>query len=247
MTNKNFAYIKLDRQAGCVVSSGVSWEEFYTGIEHKPANLLLLSGGGSFEAYHQELQLDYLIGGDPEKYVKAVEHAFGNFVWVDFEDLADLDNITNQELAELLYFNHRSEPLYGFHFDRLCNRYAYYSHDDEWSVRVYMENLEDYRPVVMHKLMKEFKGRKRSIAPLPAEIITRLMDMFEQGAAVDFDEITVTDTDTSVWVYPIGDCRGMPYGVDSIHKALDRQRTRHANGGLYLQYNTRGKRWRIID
>ena len=238
MTNRSFAYIHLNRQEGVVTTSGIAFGEFLAGLECKPANLLLLKGYCTPYDIprHRELGLEHVSFKEIDRYIHQVD---ADFFWLDFQDEADLDRVTDQELAELLYFGHKVKPLRRFQFEKLRNRYAYYSHDDDWYARIYMENPDDYRAVVACKLVKELKGRKRTMPLPPDEIIDRLMGMFEQGAAIDFERADFADGYAGVFIYPIGEHHDM----DSIHGMLDRQR--EACGGEHLGYETRGKRWRF--
>jgi len=238
MTNKCFAYVHLNRQKGVVTTSGIAFEEFLAGLERKPANLLIID---SICAHweiprHRELGLEHVRFEEIERYIPDVD---ANFFWVDFQNEADLDRVTKQELAELLYFGHKVEPLNQFQIASLRNRYAYYSHDDNWFVRIYMENPDDYRAVVAYKLVKELKGRKRTMPPPPDEILDRLMSMFEQGAVINFEEACFAEGYAGVHIYPIGEHQDM----DAIHNRLDLFRTSCA--GENLGYETRGKRWRF--
>jgi len=242
MTNKSFVYIHLNRQAGVVTTSGIAFKEFIEGLERKPANLLLLEGYCTpwDIPRHKTLRLEHVRFEEIGRYIPTID---ANFFWLDFQDEADLDRVTKQELAELLYFGHKVEPFNHFQTASLRNRFAYYSHDDNWYVRMHMENPDDYRAVVAHKLVKELKGRKRTMPPPPDEIMDQLMGMFEQGAVIDFEEACLSEGYAGVHIRPIGDCHTMPYGVDSIHERLDRQRA--ACDGENLGYETRNKRWRF--
>jgi len=243
VTNKSFAYIKIDRQEGVVTTSGISFEEFLAGLERKPTNFLLLDADQMHWdiCRHRDLGIAYVRFEDIGRNIRDI--SLGNFCWVDFEDVADLDRVTKQELAELLYFNHKVEPFRHFQVESLRNRYAYHGHDDDWSVRIFMENPDDYKAVVAHKLLKELKGRKRTMPLPPGEIMDRLMGMFEQGAAFDFEKASMGEGYAFVRIYPIGDVWGEPYGMDAVHERLDRQRECYA--GEHLEYDTRGKRWRF--
>jgi len=243
MTNKSFAYIKLDRLERLVTTSGISFKEFCAGLARKPRNLLILDANCVYWELvrHPNVFLDHVRFEEIERDIRDI--SIGNFCWVDFEDPADLDRVTKQELAELLYFNHTVKPFSHFQIASLRNRFAYHAHDDDWSVRLYMENPDDYRAIVAHKLVKELKGRKRTMPPPPDEILDRLMEMFEQGAAIDFEAASIGERFTGVHIYPIGDCWNAPYGMDAIHERLDRQRANCA--GVHLAFETRGKRWRF--
>jgi len=242
MTNKSFTYIKISRQEGFAETSGIPWVDFYNGIPHKPENLLILAGW-CCQSYnrvlrHGTLGLEYICNGKTEPFSPPELYGAGDLSWVDFADEADLDAVTEQELAELLYFQHKVMPLHGFSIPSLRNRYAYYSHDDDWFSRVYMERLEDILSVAEYQIRKGLKGRKRTIAPLPENFRAQLLAMFEEGAVIDFKDAGVS----SVTIYPVGDRREFG-GMDDIHWKLDEQRE-HCLESFHFWYDTSHKSWR---
>ncbi len=96
-----------------------------------------------------------------------------------------------------------------------------------------MRHVADYRQVIEHKLLKELKGRKQTIAPIPDAIMEQLYALFLKGAVIDFE----MSFDTGVMIYPTGEIQKM----DEIHKLLDRLRM--GRYGLSLGYDRRAKRW----
>jgi len=181
--------------------------------------------------------MDCILSKEMEKFTDSDVYDFGDFCWVDFPDSASLDNVTDNELAELLFFRHMCRPLTSYTIPSLQNRYAYWGHDDGWFTRVYMERPEEYKQVIEYKILKELKGRKRSIEPIPTEIMNVLFVMFQGGAVLDFEGSTAS----GVRVYAMGNVSDM----DSIHCLLDRHRSRLS--GTLLWYDTRTKKWSISD
>lgn len=237
MQNKWFSYIKIHEEDSYIKTSGISFHEFYSGIKVKPQNLLILNGYPrmSESVFDPVNWLEYVPAGNMAQYVKSDVHGYGDFSWVDFAEVDSLKNIAQQELAELLYFAHTWKPLSSFYFSSLHNRYAYIAHDDDWAVRIYMDDTESYKQVIEYKILKELKGRKRSIAPIPEEIMEQLYSMFCKGAVLDFENSYLT----GVRVYPMGEIDNM----DGIHDKLDRLRCHLQGTGL--DYNTNSKKWSL--
>ena len=96
-----------------------------------------------------------------------------------------------------------------------------------------MDNPGDYQQVVQYKILKELKGRKRSLEPIPPDVMHQLLGLFKEGAVLDFEE----STNSGVMIYPIGDI----LDTDEIHTRLDRRRS--MLDGVSLEYNTRTKKW----
>jgi len=235
MTNKWFSYIKIDRQNGFVFASGISFNEFYNGIELKPPNLLLLEGYTLESILNKNLFLEHISSEKIEEFSKSNVYDLGNFCCMDFPEPIALSNVSNDELAEMLYFAHKGEPLKSFHINGLQNRFAYISHDDNWWAKVYMKNVEDYKAILNYKICKEIKGRKRTISPVQSEIMNQLFKMFEDGAVLDFEN----STPWGVRVYPVGNIEM----IDNIHLQLDKHRNIH--DGVFLDYSIRKKCWAI--
>jgi len=91
--NKCFSYVKIDKQNNCVITSGISWEEFYCGIGHKPENLLLLAGYPYECEASAALNLSYIPKAQMEAFAHARVYDYGDFAWVDFQDAADLSAV----------------------------------------------------------------------------------------------------------------------------------------------------------
>jgi len=179
--------------------------------------------------------MDYIPAEEMAVFVESNVYDYGDFCWVDFAAPANLDNVSDNELAELLFFRHTCRPLTSYRIPSLQNSYAYWSHDDGWVTRVYMERPDEYKQVIEYKILKELKGRKRSIEPIPTAIMDALFTMFLGGAVLDFE----WSTTSGVRVYPIGNVDDM----DSIHSLLDQRRRRQNGAGLW--YDTRTKTWSI--
>jgi len=236
MRNKWFCYIKIDEKSNSVFTSGMNFKEFMIGIKEIPNNILILKGFPNECIWSFKLGFEYILKKDMENFLKEDVYNYGDFCWVDFQCEEDLERVSDEELAELLYLSHRIEPLKEFAFSSLKNRYAYLCHDDDYMVKVYMQDIREYREVIHNKILSELKGRKKSIEPIPSNILDKLYDIFKSGAAFDFENAY----SNGVNIYPI---KKDGY-IDDIHKSLDRQRN-VPGCGICLDYNPKTKRWNI--
>lgn len=236
MKNKWFTYIHIAEEENYIQSSGMSFNEFFNGVREKPHNLLILNGYPEDAALDRKHGLEYIPFEKIMAFVDTNVYNFGDFCWIDFADTERLASMPDEQLAELLFFAHKAKPLKSFCFNSLKNKYAYYSHDDDWYVRVYAKDPMFYLPVIEHKILKELKGRKKSIEPLPIDLLKQIYDIAKDGAVIDFEN----SYSTGVRVYKIGAIADM----DSIHKELDKHR-QNLNG-LCLDYNPSSKKWRTF-
>ncbi|MDF2675669.1 MAG: hypothetical protein K0R09_3941 [Clostridiales bacterium] len=233
MRNTSFYYLKLNADTNNIISSGLSFNEFVNGIIDKPTNMLILSGHPKECHWHDDLHLDYITNDQLDSFYNEKVYDYGDFCWVDFDNVESLNSITKTQLAELLYLNHKQEVMNTFQFDNLKNKYVYIAHDDKHWVSIYMKNIKSYMHVVEHKLITELKGRRKSIAPFPTEIIDKLYNLSLEGLIFDFEK----SSDSFVTVYPMKDVDI----IDDIHKKLDRMRGTHR--GINLWCTPRKRIW----
>lgn len=237
---KDIVYIDFFPEDSCVVTSGLGFCTFYDGIASKPKNMLLLSNCFRHAKMHPKTRMEYADEENLPLLYKDDIYNYGDFCWVDYESQAGLEKMTPQELAELLYLNHYQEPLHSVFFESLGNRYFYCAHDDGWWTMVYMKNLEDMIPVLEYKILTELKGRKRSIPPIPPELLGQLYEICKQGAIFDFDRASFSRGYSSVRYY----LAGRIYNMDEMHRTLDRLREKHSPDG-WLTYRSKNRSWRI--
>ena len=235
MRNKWFAYIKIFENENYVHSSGITFNTFYNGIGDKPHNILILKGYPNNAIMNGKLGLEFVPAEKIEDYINDDVYNYGDFSWVDFENVEQLNNLPEDKLAELLFFSHKAKPLKSNQISGLGNIYAYHSHDDDWRVRVYMNDVKKYSSVIKYKIATELKGRKKYIAPIPDDISEQIYELAQEGVVMDFER----SYKTGVELYKIGNVNDM----DGIHNLLDKNR-RFLNG-LSLDYSTRSKKWRV--
>lgn len=235
MNNKCFTYIKIDEQQSCIYTTGMTFKEFIFGMKPKINNILILSGFPEVSNWNRKLCLEYIKKEKLNDFYEEDVYSYGDFCWVDFENESDLNNVTKEELASLLYMAHLKEKLNDFKIKSLNNKYAYLCHDDEYSVKIYMQNTKKYKKVIQYKILKELQGKKKMIAKIPDDIMDTLYDYFKQGAVIDFERAYLT----GVNIYIIGDY----FDIDLIHKKLDSKRNVFNN--CNLDYNRKNKKWSI--
>jgi hypothetical protein len=69
-------------------------------------------------------------------------YSWGDFCWVDY-NTENFPHLTKREIAELLYFGHKAEPLNEVRIPSLNNKYLFYAHDDGWFLKLYYVNWDD--------------------------------------------------------------------------------------------------------
>lgn len=74
-------------------------------------------------------------------------YSWGDFCWADYSS-ETFPEIPKKEIAELLYFSHKSEPLDQIRISSLQNKYLFDAHDDGWFLKMYYENWKDMEGLI---------------------------------------------------------------------------------------------------
>jgi hypothetical protein len=183
------------------------------------------------------LLLEYVPQGEAEAFINENVYNYGDFCWVDYVKEEQLQCVTKEELAGLLYMSHKKEPLHSFKISSLDNKYAYLCHDDGWWNNVYMDDVSEYKKVLAYKLMQELKGRKRTISEPSNELIEKIYEMCKEGLVIDFEK----KIDNGVHLFCVGEISTM----DDLESKMDRYRNK-ANG-LSIYYDPRKKAWEFFS
>lgn len=229
------SYIRVDKEKNYVHTSGITFQEFAKGIEIEYTNFLILAGFPSEGNYSRKLGLEYVNKEQAEAFYSENVYNYGDFCWIDFDNIEDLSKVDKTELAIMLYMSHMKEPFESFKIPSLDNKFAYLCHDDGWWNKVYMDDVTLYKKVLSYKIMKELKGRKREMAPIPDNILDKILKECIYGAVIDFDKKYYS----GVRIIPVGEVKDM----DNLHGILDRFRNK--NIGFALEYNSNSKKWQI--
>lgn len=235
-------YLRIEEESGFVFSSGVNFATFWAGIPYKPSNLLLLKGAPQNAQYHRKIGLEYILEKDLPSFLQEDVYQYGDFSWINFAEATSLETLSDENLAELLFAAHTCRPIHHYLWEQMHNQYLYLCHDDDYWVKIYMNRLTDYKPVLEAKIRLELMGRKRFMAPIPDEILDTLYNFFISGGVFDFENALVSATFSGVRIFPLKD---MGFDPDEIHRGLDHQR-KIAGVGYYLEYHPKTKKWFLL-
>jgi len=229
---KNYSvYIRFEENENLFHTSGVTFQDFISGIDIRSKCLLILAGYPTACQFHMPLLLEYVPQEEMEAFFLENVYNYGDFCWVDFESPAQLNQVSGEELAQLLYMSHMKKPLHDYKISSLGNNYAYLCHDDGWYNNVYLEDVFEYKKVISYLLIKELKGKKRSIYAPEQTILNKLFEMCKDGLVIDFEK----KSSESVSLF----CVGSVSTMDELENKMDRYRDKSSGHTLY--YNARKK------
>lgn len=236
-------YIYINETEGYVFSTGVHFKTFAAALLNSKSGFLMLRGYPEEAMYDKHTFFEYVPTKDIDNFIQEEDvYNYGDFCWVDFSDDKSITKLTDKEIAELLFAAHMKRPLESAFYSSIRNQYLYLCHDDDYWVKVYMQDIKQYKLVIAQKIRDCFMGRKRSLAPIPNDIIDVLFNFFKSGAVFDFENSTVSSIHTGVRIFPT---RNIGFCAEDIHKELDHQRN-IAGLGKYLEYNPKTKKWSLL-
>ena len=178
---RNKIYVRVEPQESVFICSGIEFSEFIKYVPNPPENLMAIQMGCNIICLDASTERGFELF-EGRKQVEALTEEnlqqMGDFCFVDYDEHPNLLDLTEGEIAELLYMSHTFQPLHSSFFDVIQNRFAYLSHDNGWYSKVYCRDLSD---MVMLFLSKVFE-RQCVTSDESKRAILRLM---EQGLLVE--------------------------------------------------------------
>ena len=240
MKLRDFYYTVCDFEKNEVFAYGATFLDFMKFIRDKPENILLLKASCGDAKWMDDIRLYYIDSDNIENLINDDIYSYGDFCWVDYDDFSKIENISKNELAELLYLGHMFQPLHEANMKWLNNKYIYTAHDDDFYSRVFMEDINRYKSVMHGKILDALKGKKKHIEPLPEDMMDYIFKHSGDGILFDFQDISFYDGKTSLNIYKLG----KNYNYDEIYDVLKRKKW-FTNVTLYLEYNSKNKKWNM--
>lgn len=111
MKTKDVIYMIYNENEQSVTSMGIEFIDFINCLTIEPNNILLLASGYTGEDFHYGLRLEFVRRENLNDLYRENVYSYGDFCWVDFDEIITLDDLTPHEKAELLYLGHYKQPL----------------------------------------------------------------------------------------------------------------------------------------
>lgn len=198
---RDLIYVSGEHEKNYFCSYGIEFLEFMDCVHHRPENLILLKHDFHNVQTNRHSRLHYLLKQGLDELIEENVYDYGDFCWVDFSKEEDLNALSNNQIAELLFFGHMGEPLH--HIPKL--RFAYFAHDDGWFNKLYVTDLYDYEvllaKVIAFKLHK-LAGRK--VQDIPKDISSVLLEWTRDGLLIDLSKIQKNKAELRIPVSFIG-------------------------------------------
>ena len=248
--SKDILYIFVNAHDHNVISSGINFPTFYHSLKKPPNNMLLLKHKQLDSEFHMQIQLPYVT----EEHVQSwTEHDFpkmGEFCWVDFDDIINLDMLSGQDLAELLYLSHLKKHLNLPFFQTLNNRYAYLTENDGWLNKIYYRYWPDFYNVLsgaLSKKLSESKAdkpligfwRKKTYPSIAVSALQHLNKVLTEGVVFSFHSVRQGRGSIEIPFWVVGDF----YDVYEMMEVFY-QKSKEPPAGI-LAFDKKQKVWEI--
>jgi len=233
----NFSYQDDD---SIVLTSGISFSEFYVAIQYKPQNILLLSDYFYDSEYETHTNCGYYSGSDIEKLsINDTLKMVGDFHWIDFKNIESLHRLSPQEIAEMYYISKQCKCINGYRYDKIGNNYVYLSHDDGHSCIVWYKDIKEFYcmlgKVISNKISYLYD---LVLNPFNKEITNRLSSLSREGVYLNLERLVV-DKENRILI-PVYCMEKMEY-IDHMYEKVVNKKVIPK---YYLKYN---RVWNIVE
>jgi len=218
--NHELLYIHLNDRDQYVLSSGIEFVEFGRSLSDSLNYILLLKHQSEEADFNRHTLLHYVSEDSLEKLMGENIASYGDFCWIDFEELEGLNVLSAQEIAEVLYLGHTKHHLKLPFYNQLGNKFAYMSHDDGWFSKVYYRNMNDFYRMLSQVISGKLTGvkteknllgfrRKREFPPVSKEVLKSLTSVFKEGAVFSLKKVEQNRNRLDIPLWVIGDFTNM--------------------------------------
>lgn len=232
--NKNqrdLIYVHLNESKQYVLSYGIEFAEFTESLSDLINNVLLLKHHFDEGDFNVHSLLEFVPNNRLNKLMKDDVYGYGDFCWVDFEEEEGLNELTGQEIAELLYLGHMKTHLKPPFYQKLGNRFFYLSHDDGWWNKIYYRNMMDYyrmlgsviaAKMTESKFEKNLLGikKKRAFPPIHLELLLNMKTMMKEGILISIHDAEQSRTSVEVPIWILGDFDNMDDMYEEYEKVV---------------------------
>jgi hypothetical protein len=226
---RDLIYIHLNQTDQYVMSYGIEFSEFVSAFSGSLNHLLLLAHRFDDADFNMHTQLDYCPEERINKLAADDVYGYGNFCWIDFIEEEVLNELTGQEIAELLYMGHLLHHLKSPFYHKLGNRFVYLAHDDGWFNKTYYKSFKDFFHLLSEVISGKLGGlnleksilgfrKKRTYPQVNKEILLSLMPFIKEGMCISLRDVNHQRGRIEIPIWVIGDFANMDDMVDEYEQ-----------------------------
>ncbi|GIN73616.1 hypothetical protein J14TS2_40910 [Bacillus sp. J14TS2] len=243
--NQNNIYIHMNDSDRFVLSSGISFSQFIAGIPLDLSNLLLLRHKFEESHFNMHTLLDYVDEDTLKKLSADNVQGYGDFCWLDFTGEESLNQLSGQEVAEILYLGHFKDHLKQPFYRKLQNQIVYLTGDDGWLNKTYYQSWEPFYTmlgaVISQKTPQQrevsiLNFRKKKLIPsIPGNILRSFTNEMKEGLVISIEKANRNRALIEIPVWVVGDF----FDMDSMTTEFeDVSKNKHPDGKIVLDRKT---------
>ena len=247
---RDLIYVHINQTDQYVLSYGIEFEEFAAAFSDSLNHLLLLAHRFDDADFNMHTLLEYCPAERISKLAAEDVYGYGNFCWIDFIEEEVLNELTGQEIAELLYLGHQKQHLKLPFYNKLGNRFVYLARDDGWFNKTYYRNFKDFfhllSGVIPSKLgqLKPEKSllgirKKRSYPSVNKEILLSLIPYIKEGICISLRDADQQRGRVEIPIWVIGDYDNM----DDMYEGYEQIANKQSDAKLVFEKKT--KEWKL--
>lgn len=247
---RDLIYVHLNQADQYVLSYGIEFNEFAAAFSGSLNQLLLLKHRFDDADFNMHTLLEYCPEDRISKLAEEDVYSYGDFCWIDFIEEEVLNELSGQELAELLYLGHQKQHLKLPFYNKLGNRFVYLAHDDGWYNKIYYRSFKDFFHLLSEALAsklgelkpeKSLLGlrKKRSYPPVNKEILLSLTPFIKEGICISLRDTDHQRNRIDIPIWVMGDFSDM----DDMVEEYETMSTKpyHAK----ISFDKKTKEWKL--
>jgi len=202
-------YVNVSECEQMALFSGINFNDFIDCEQISIENILLLKSGYTGERIWRNFEL--LEGKeDISKLIFDNVRNYGNFCFVDYLNNDSLNQLSEEQIAELLYLAHMFKPLKSPFFEGLQNKFAYLSHDDGWYCKLYFKESDIPISILINKLQKNIRMTLHNDEyTLSEDLIAAIKKLSVKGLLISSAFSMQHGNECMVQLYEVGEVENM--------------------------------------
>ncbi|MBS4205310.1 hypothetical protein [Lederbergia citrea] len=241
---RELIYVHMNNSDHFVLSYGIEFSEFIKGIPVQIPNVLLLRHKFEEGHFNMHTKLDYADSDMIRKLLVENVYGYGDFCWIDFEDEEHLDQLSGQEIAEILYLGHLKDHLRLPFYGKLSNRFAYLAGDDGWCNKIYYRSWNHFYMMLGQVISTKINGqkekfvfglwKKKAVPAVPPEILHPFSNYMKEGLAFSIEKAVKSRQQIEIPVWVIGDF----YDMDAMYEEYELINNKTPDGKIVFDRKT---------
>ncbi|KUP04511.1 hypothetical protein Q73_15390 [Bacillus coahuilensis m2-6] len=248
---KDFVFIKSNPRDKSVHLAGIEFHEFMKAQTTPLQHLLLLKHQVQATSFNMHTLFEYVPKEEIPQLLKENGKPSGDFCWLDFADDSGLNELTEQEIAELLYLGHTMKHLTPPFYRKLQNEFVYLTEEDGYANKLYIQQFEkiyEWLGVILSRKIRHAKKERRllgkakdiDVLSIPPYAFQPLLKAMDDGLAFSVLQTKVSRQKIEMPFWRISDYTTFDFMYDEYE-----MRSKEKPHG-YLVYDRKQQSWSAV-